>query len=207
VLLLDELAEFSRSLLDQLREPLQEAVIRLQRANYAVTYPCQFQLIATLNPSPTGDVDNNRSSIDSTLRYLNKLSEPLLERIDMQCDVPKVNVRTWQHQMADDADDIEGLRQLINAQRIKQKQRQGCLNAYLDTASVQRIALSEAVNTLLEQAQQQLGLSARVSIKLVKIARTIADIEHAVEIEVGHMSEALQYRGFDRLITRLQHGA
>jgi magnesium chelatase family protein len=212
VLLLDELTEFSRNLLDQLREPLQEAEIRLHRANYAVTYPCQFQLIATLNPSPTGDVENNRSSIDTTLRYLNKLSEPLLERIDMQCDVPKVNARLWQRPPSakeNDAEenDIAGLRQLIKAHRLKQNQRQGCLNANLNTAAVQQIAIAEDVNALLEQAQRQLGLSARVTIKLVKIARTIADLDHQVDIGLAHMSEALQYRGFDRLIARLQDGA
>lgn len=202
VLLLDELTEFAKPLLDQLREPLQEGVIRLHRANYNVSLPCQFQLIATLNPSPTGALENNRSSIDATLRYLNKLSEPLLERIDMQCEVPLMKRTLWGN--SPKTDDLATLAQQVKTVQLRQLQRQSCLNSQLSNADIQNLQLNAEVRELAQGAQQRFGLSGRVLCKVLSVARTIADIEHAEDISALHLGEALQYRSFDRLYDELQ---
>ena len=202
VLLLDELTEFAKPLLDQLREPLQEGEIRLHRAHYALSLPCRFQLVATLNPSPTGSVENNRSSLDATLRYLNRLSDPLLERIDMQCNVPKVPPQI--SPLKADEPSIEALAQRVKTQHLKQVQRQGCLNSQLTPAQIKAIPICTDTQHLIEQAHQQYQLSARVIHKIIVIARTIADLDHAVDIAPKHVAEAMQFRSFDRLCQQLQ---
>ncbi len=201
VLLLDELTEFAKPLLDQLREPLQEGEIRLHRAHYALSLPCDFQLIATLNPSPTGSVENNRSSLDATIRYLNRLSDPLLERIDMQCEVPKARPNLAPNQANEPS--IKELAQLVKTQQLKQIQRQGCLNSQLPPAQIKSIQLCADTQSLLDQAHQQYQLSARMFSRLILLARSIADLDHAVDIKPKHIAEALQYRSFDRLCQQL----
>lgn len=202
VLLLDELTEFAKPLLDQLREPLQEGEIRLHRAHYALSMPCRFQLIATLNPSPTGSVEHNRSSLDATIRYLNRLSDPLLERIDMQCEVPKVPPQM--SLSSADGPSIEELAQQVKTQHLKQIQRQGCLNSQLTPSQINEMYIGRDTHHFLEQAQNQYQLSQRIIHKLIVIARSIADLDHTVDIEPKHIAEALQFRSFDRLCQQLQ---
>ena len=205
-LFLDELPEFNRTCLDALREPLESGDVHLARADYSVTYPARFQLIAAMNPSPTGSIENNRSTFDQTMRYLHKVSGPLLERIDIQVEVKKC---TLTGSAADNpAHTTEYLRQLVQHAQNRQLERQGCLNDRLSARGMRAHAtLSPNEQAFIAKAVETLGLSLRVSQRLIKIARTIADLDptHPSMITQGHLAEALQYRAFDRFLVHYAH--
>ncbi len=217
VLFLDELPEFGRHVLDVLREPLETGEINLSRAKHKTTYPADFQLIAAMNPSPTGDIDDKRSNDDQILRYLNKISGPLLDRIDLQVHVPRVDIskalgmHTSQmpnkHSTKTSKPTVKTSAQIkiqVTIAQQRQFERQGTLNAGLNNKNVDNYAkLNEENQRFITQAIDALGLSMRAYHRTLKVARTIADIEASEDIQKAHIAEALSYRNFDKLLKQL----
>lgn len=202
VLFLDELPEFPRHVLDALRQPLETGVAHLARAAQHLEFPARFQLIAALNPSPTGDHQDGRASREQVLRYLNRLSGPLLDRIDLQLAVQPLPAGALSQAKA--CESSAQIRQRVLAAHQRQLTRQGKSNAWLQPAELQRCCpLSAADLQFLEEAVQQLGLSGRSFHKLWKVAQSIADLtgERAGRPQ---LLEALSYRGFDRLLADLR---
>lgn len=213
VLFLDELPEFGRHVLDVMREPLETGEINLSRASHKVTYPADFQLIAAMNPSPTGDVDDKRANPDQILRYLNRLSGPLLDRIDLQVNVPRVNLEKTLSEQGVDATDNGSVGHMESSASVKlrvekahnlQMTRQGVLNSALTNQQIKEFCpLISADQRFITQAIDALGLSMRAYHRTLKVARTIADLQDAKQIEQAHIAEALSFRNFDRLLHQL----
>lgn len=197
VLFLDELPEYPRKVLEVLREPLEAGAITIARANIKVSYPACFQLVAAMNPCPCGyhnDPQHDcRCTPDQILRYKNRISGPLLDRIDLFVHVPRLPPGTLQQSSA--AENSATVRERVIAARERQLQRAGVSNAQLDLAAIKRhCALDAACRALLLRAERQLALSARGVHRITKVARTIADLEGATAINSSHLSEALAYR-------------
>ena len=177
VLFLDELPEFDRKVLDVLREPMESGEVCISRALQKLTFPAKFQLIAAMNPSPTGFYNDNRSTPEQVLRYLNRLSGPFLDRIDIQIEVARLPRGMWSK---DDqkGESSEAIRERVAQCRAIQIARQGIANAHLGSAEVRQYCkLSTEDNEFLELAVEKLGLSTRAHHKILKIARTLADME------------------------------
>jgi len=203
VLFLDELPEFERKVLDVLREPMESGEVTISRAMRKQSFPARFQLIAAMNPSPTGFYNDNRSTPEQVLRYLNRLSGPFLDRIDIQIEVARLPRGTWAAD-TDQNETSEQVQQRVQACRIRQIERQGKANAHLGTSELKSFChLSNDDNEFLELAVEKLGLSTRAHHKILKIARTLADMEATVEIEHKHLIESLSYRAMDRLLRHL----
>ena len=203
VLFLDELPEFERKVLDVLREPMESGEVTISRAMHKQSFPARFQLIAAMNPSPTGFYNDNRSTPEQVLRYLNRLSGPFLDRIDIQIEVARLPRGTWAAD-TDQNETSEQVQQRVQACRIRQIERQGKANAHLGTSELKSFChLSNDDNEFLELAVEKLGLSTRAHHKILKIARTLADMEATVEIEHKHLIESLSYRAMDRLLRHL----
>lgn len=204
ILFLDELPEFKRHVLDVLREPMETGEIHLSRAKHKVEYPAKFQLIAALNPSPTGDIDDGRSNHDQILKYLNKISGPLLDRIDIQIQVPKISIeKSLQDDKRHEISSSEAMQMITLAVKI-QRRRQKVLNAELGGKSLElHCTLAKEVQQFLRVAIGKLSLSMRAYHRILKVARTIADLDSSPQIEQRHLAEALQYRSFDRLLHHL----
>lgn len=207
LLFLDELPEFARHVLDSLREPLESGQVTISRAGHQVTYPAQFQLICALNPSPCGHFDGTlasaRATPDQIMRYLGKLSGPLLDRIDMQVDVPRQpDVLKQQHQQAEPVTPI--WRDYVNEARATQLERQGCLNSELKPSQLGDFCkLDDDDHQFLVAAIEQFKLSHRAYHRLLRLARTIADLADAEMISRTHLAEALSFRALDRLLQQL----
>jgi magnesium chelatase family protein len=203
VLFLDELPEFERKVLDVLREPMESGEVTISRAMHKQSFPARFQLIAAMNPSPTGFYNDNRSTPEQVLRYLNRLSGPFLDRIDIQIEVARLPRGTW----ASDTEQNETSEQVqlrVQECRARQLDRQSKANAHLGTSELKNYChLSADDNEFLELAVEKLGLSTRAHHKILKIARTLADMEAAKNIEHKHLIEALSYRAMDRLLRHL----
>ncbi|MEG3765479.1 YifB family Mg chelatase-like AAA ATPase [Alteromonas sp. 14N.309.X.WAT.G.H12] len=205
VLFLDELPEFGRRALDVLREPLETGEVHIARASGSACYPARFQLIAAMNPSPTGDVDDGRTPPDQILRYLSRVSGPLLDRIDIQVDVPRLP----DYQLAmtfddDEAEDIRHPKEKVRQARQRQLDRQGVLNAHLPVSQLAGVcSLSAADLSFIQKAAEKLNLSMRAFHRALKVSRTIADLNGAAEVNRLHISEALGYRALDNLIRQL----
>ncbi len=203
VLFLDELPEFERKVLDVLREPMESGEVTISRALHKQCFPARFQLIAAMNPSPTGFYNDKRSTPEQVLRYLNRLSGPFLDRIDIQIEVARLPRGTWASDTQDN-ETSEQVQQRVQTCRAIQLQRQGKANAHLDSKALkQHCALSLEDNEFLELAVEKLGLSTRAHHKILKIARTLADIEQQESIQHNHLVEALSYRAMDRLLRHL----
>jgi len=205
VLFLDELPEFGRHVLDVLREPLETGEINLSRAKHKMTYPADFQLVAAMNPSPTGDIEDRRCNDDQILRYLNKVSGPLLDRIDLQVHVPRIDITQAMNKQSTNASPSSGsVRNLVCQAQTIQYQRQGCLNASLSNKDIEQHAgLSHENQQFITKAIDALGLSMRAFHRSIKVARTIADLASSQHIEKAHLAEALSYRNFDKLLKQL----
>lgn len=201
VLFLDELPEFDRKVLEMLREPMESGVIHIARAREQLSFPARFQLIAAMNPCPCGyqgDPSGRcRCTPDQIQRYRSKLSGPLLDRIDLHLAMHNEPF-SLAGQTRGDLDSASAAAQVQSA-RQRQLARQGCLNAHLDLAGLRdHCALSEDDARWLEQAIERLGLSRRASHKVIKVGRTLADLEGLEGIARRHLGEALQYRQLDR---------
>lgn len=207
LLFLDELPEFARHVLDSLREPLESGVVTISRAGHQVTYPAQFQLVCALNPSPCGHFDGNlasaRATPDQITKYLGKLSGPLLDRIDMQVEVPRQpDVLRQQHQQQDPL--TPTWRGWVDEARATQLERQGCLNSELKPSQLAEFCqLEDADHSFLVAAIEQFKLSHRAYHRLLRLARTIADLAEVDTISRQHLAEALSFRALDRLLHQL----
>ena len=206
VLFLDELPEFEKRVLDALREPIESGEILISRTRAKINYPARFQLIAAMNPSPTGHYQgtHNRCSPEQNLRYLARLSGPFLDRFDMSLEIPLLPPGTLsQQQQAGETSATVRMR--VESARNRQLQRQGRLNAQLDNHDIRLFCpLSTSDAEWLEQSLTHLGLSVRAWQRLLKVARTIADIEGIKAIQRKHLQEALSYRAIDRLLIHLR---
>ena len=199
VLFLDELPEFDRRVLEALREPLESGRIHISRAARQAEFPAQFQLVAAMNPCPCGyygDAGGKcRCTPDQVARYRKKLSGPLLDRIDLQIEVPAVPAEVLQK--AADGESSAIVRARVTQARERQQARQGKPNARLSTKEVDRYCQPDAAGAaLLKQALSRLNLSARAYHRVLRVARSIADLAGSREITSPHVAEAVQYRRF-----------
>ena len=207
VLFLDELPEFDRKVLDSLREPLESGVIAISRARAKVTYPARFQLIAAMNPSPTGHYQgqHNRCSPQQVLRYLSKLSGPFLDRFDLSLEVPLLPSGMLSGQRAR-AEASEQVRHRVVAARDIQLARAGKINAHLNNAEIMRWCQPAKEDAeWLESVLEKLGLSVRAWQRILKVARTLADLAGETDITRHHLQEAVSYRTIDRLMIHLHN--
>lgn len=201
VLFLDELPEFDRRVLEVLREPLESGRITISRAARQVDFPAEFQLVAAMNPCPCGYLGHYssrcRCTPEQVLRYRAKLSGPLLDRIDLKIEVPAVPQEELVRRASGETS--AAIRTRVEAARAHQIERQQKPNAKLGTREIDKwCTTDEAARTLLKQAVSGLGLSARAYHRILKVARTIADLAGAPVISATHLAEAIQYRRFDR---------
>lgn len=204
VLFLDEVAEFPRKVLDCLREPMETGEVVISRAAAKLTFLSRFQLIAAMNPSPSGDIDShNRATPDQVQRYLARLSGPFLDRFDLTIEVPKLPAGTLTQATAPSETSQEVAKRVKRARDI-QLARAGVLNSELTGKQLKQFSgLSEADLIFLEQSVVKLGLSVRSFHRIQRVARTIADLEQAPNTERRHLAQALGYRAMDRLLARL----
>lgn len=208
VLFLDELPEFDRKVLDALREPLESGEIIISRTSAKVTFPAKFQLIAAMNPSPTGHYQgtHNRTTPQQVMRYLNRLSGPFLDRFDLSIEVPLLPQGTLQ-QLPKDENTSEKLRQIVIKVREQQLARAGKINAHLSSKEIEKYCkLQQNDAIFLETALNKLGLSVRAYHRILRVSRTIADLANEEHIQRPHLAEALGYRAMDRLLQRLTMG-
>lgn len=197
VLFLDELPEFDRRVLESLREPLETGEVHIARANRRATYPAAFQLIAAMNPCPCGYQGHPtracRCTPEQIQRYRGRLSGPLLDRIDLCIEVPALSAEDLA-QAGSGEPSAEVRERVIHAMQIA-VQRQGSINARLQGQDLEHHATPDtAGQTLLKQAVSRLGLSARAYHRLLRVARTIADLAGASQISAAHVAEAIQFR-------------
>lgn len=202
VLFLDELLEFQRPVLESLREPLEAGMITISRVAYQMAFPAKFQFIAAMNPCPCGYGFSQeqlcRCAPEKKQRYLSKLSGPLLERIDMQIEVAPVPPQTLANFSHPETPSSDILKRVLKARQI-QLLRQGKTNSSLKMQEIgQFCQLEENALQFLNQMMETLNLSARVYYRLIKLARTIADIENIERINKQHIGESLSYRCLDR---------
>ncbi|MDT3253552.1 YifB family Mg chelatase-like AAA ATPase [Serratia sp. root2] len=205
VLFLDELPEFERRVLDALREPLESGEIVISRASAKVCFPARVQLIAAMNPSPTGHYQgmHNRASPQQVLRYLGRLSGPFLDRFDLSIEVPLLPPGVLSKKRAGGESSIQVRERVLQA-RERQLCRAGKINALLSNPEVERdCTLSAADADFLETTLNKLGLSVRAWQRILKVARTLADLAGDRDIDKRHLSEALGYRCMDRLLLQL----
>ncbi len=202
ILFLDELPEFNRHVLEVLREPLERGAINVSRAAQQAEFPARFQLIAAMNPCPCGYLGDPtsrcRCTADQVQRYRARVSGPLLDRFDLHIDVQRVDP-TQLGDRSHQGESSEIVARRVNQTREMQIQRQQCCNALLDTSGVEvHCAIDAAGRLLLEQAMQHFNLSARAYHRILKVARTIADMNRAATITSSYLSEAIALRKPDR---------
>ncbi len=206
ILFLDELPEFERRVLDALREPIESGIIHISRTRAKIDYPARFQLIAAMNPSPTGHYQgqHNRTSPEQILRYLGRLSGPFLDRFDLSLEIPLPPPGVLSQGVSEE-EGSASVRLRVLAARERQLSRQKKLNAHLGNNEMKVwCQLHQDDAMWLEQTLSQLGLSIRAWQRLLKVARTIADLEQVEHIKRYHLQEALGYRAIDRMLIHLQ---
>ena len=206
VLFLDELPEFKRTVLEVMRQPLEDREVTISRARFTVTYPCSFMLVASMNPSPSGYFNDPSSPMSSSpqemQRYLSKISGPLLDRIDIHIEVTPVPFEKLSDEQKGEAS--VAIRKRVTASREIQSARFAAMehvhyNAQMTVKHIRTYCqLSEESKTLLKNAMEKLNLSARAYDRILKVSRTIADLEKATDISPTHIAEAIQYRSLDR---------
>ena len=206
VLFLDELPEFKRSVLEVMRQPLEDREVTISRAKFTVTYPSSFMLVASMNPSPGGYFNDPDAPVTSSpaemQRYLSKISGPLLDRIDIHIEVTPVPFDKLSEERRGEAS-VEIRKRVIAARDIQTKRFQEIptihYNAQMGVKQIRAYcALAEDSKNLLKTAMERLNLSARAYDRILKVARTIADLDASENIEPNHISEAIQYRSLDR---------
>ena len=206
VLFLDELPEFNKSSLEVLRTPLEDKFVTISRLNSSVTYPCNFMFVASMNPCPCGyygSKDRVCTCNDFQIKkYLNKISGPLLDRIDIHIEVESVKYSKLENENSK-LETSASIRQRVNSARKIQLKRYKDFNIYSNSELTPKLIskyckLNPQCKKILESAFEKLGLSARAYSKILKVARTIADLEGSSCIEITHITEAIQYRSLDR---------
>lgn len=205
VLFLDELSEFPRSVTESLRQPLEEGTITISRVKTSLTYPCSVMLVAAMNPCPCGYYGHptRRCSCSQSAvsRYLSRISGPLLDRMDIHVEVPPVN---FEHLSSEEnLETSSQIRERVNKARLIQQKRYSgkniSSNAKITPDSLQKCCqMTEKAKQILHRAFETMGLSARGYDKILKISRTIADLDDSDIIDVKHIAEAVQYRSLDR---------
>jgi magnesium chelatase family protein len=204
VLFLDELPEFKRATLEALRQPIEEGVIHVARATGAVSFPCRFMLVAAMNPCPCGYYGDPRKecrcSPNQIQKYRAKISGPLLDRIDLHVEVPAVHYAEIMRDEA--AEGSEAIRKRVVTARERQYQRfrkQGRVNAHMSSRGIKaHCPLDDGCRQFLQTAMSEMNFSARAYDRILKVARTISDLDGKPRIETNHLGEALQYRSLDR---------
>jgi magnesium chelatase family protein len=205
VLFLDELPEFQRNVLEVMRQPLEDGSITVSRAMGSINYPASFMLVAAMNPCVCGFLTDPQKECTCTplqiQRYRSKVSGPLLDRIDIQVEVPGLRYQELASKDAGESSDV--IRMRVNTARSIQLQRfektKVHANAQMGTREIKRFcAVKEDAEKLLETAINKLGLSARAYSRVLKVGRTIADLAGTENIEASHIAEAIQYRSLDR---------
>jgi magnesium chelatase family protein len=216
VLFLDELPEFERNVLEVMRQPLEEGVVNIARAAISVTFPSRFMLVAAMNPCPCGFFgDPTREchcSPPQIQRYVSKISGPLLDRIDIHIEVPAVKYKELRGGESGESSAVVRQR-VLTARRIQLQRFAGVAAAFRPASAEKKIfanaqmapkmirqycAISAESEKTLENAITRLGLSARAHDRILKVSRTIADLDGSTNIEPKHLSEAVQYRSLDR---------
>jgi magnesium chelatase family protein len=206
VLFLDELPEFKRTVLEVMRQPIEDRVVTISRARFSVEYPASFMLIASMNPCPCGYYNHPEKDCvcgsGVVQKYLNRISGPLLDRIDLHIEVTPVPFSELSvKQQPEHSRDIR--KRVIAARKIQEKRFMGrdqmhC-NAHMGSKDLKKYCtLDDAGTAMLKTAMERLGLTARAYDRILKVARTIADLDHAENINSTHLGEAIQYRSLDR---------
>lgn len=205
VLFLDEMPEYQRKTLETLRQPLEDGYVTVSRAKQSLEYPARFMLVASMNPCPCGNFGSKTQQCKCTAneihKYVSKLSGPLIDRIDLQIEVDNIS---YEELRGDgEAESSAEIKKRVEKARAIQRERyKGSnifVNAYMTNAQVKKYcALDKTCETLLKNAFEKLNLSARASTRILKVARTIADLEGSENIRPQHITEAIQYRSLDR---------
>jgi len=203
VLFLDELPEFDKKALEVLREPLETGIITISRANKQSDFPSRFQLIAAMNPCPCGYLGDPlgrcQCTTDQVNRYRHKISAPLLDRIDIHLEIPRVKLELLRTGNPQGEENSPTIKQRVNVARNIALSRAGKTNAFLTAPDIKTFCpLSESNHQILEQAIDRFGLSHRGYHRILKLSRTIADLDHSKTIEQNHLTEAISYRKLDR---------
>ena len=206
VLFLDELPEFKREVLEVMRQPLEDREVTISRAKFTVTYPSSFMLVASMNPSPSGYFNDPDSPVTSSpaemQRYLGKISGPLLDRIDIHIEVTPVPFEKLSDERKSETS-VDIRKRVTSSRELQTKRFEDSeivhYNAQMNTKQIRKFCkLDDASMQLLKTAMERLNLSARAYDRILKVSRTIADLEHAENINGSHISEAIQYRSLDR---------
>jgi magnesium chelatase family protein len=200
VLFLDELPEFPRGVLEQLRQPLEEGAVTLARSNGTLSFPARLMLVAAMNPCPCGFYGDNTRECRCTpgiiQRYLAKVSGPLLDRIDLHIEVPAVPYKELRSKT--DGQTSADIRERVEQAREVQRRR-GFYNSQIPPSQLRVIsALDESGERTLEMAVRRMNLSARAHDRILRVARTVADLDHSETVSAKHLAEAVQFRNLDR---------
>ncbi len=206
VLFLDELPEFKRSVLEVLRQPLEDRVISISRAKFTVTYPASFMMVASMNPCPCGFYNHPEKDCicpaGTVHKYLNKISGPLMDRIDIHIEVIPVPFKELTSKQTSEKSEVIRNR-VISARNIQESRYKNVkglyCNAQISTKQLKTYCqINEDGERLLKNAMEKLGLSARAFDRILKVARTIADLDNSTDIKTDHLAEAIQYRSLDK---------
>jgi magnesium chelatase family protein len=200
VLFLDEFPEFPRNVLELLRQPLEDGAVTIARSNMTLCFPSSFMLVAAMNPCPCGFYGDSTRECRCTpgiiQRYLAKISGPLLDRIDIHIEVPAVPYKELRSNGSSESS--QEIRERVERTRAVQQAR-GYVNARMPVRLIRKLcALDDAGERTLEMAVRKMGLSARAHDRILKVARTIADLDHSENVSAKHLAEAVQYRSLDR---------
>jgi magnesium chelatase family protein len=206
VLFLDELPEFDRSVLEVLRQPMEDKNVTISRAATSLTFPADFTLVASMNPCPCGYFGSTRECKCSMLqiqRYVGKISGPLMDRIDIHIDVPAVKFSELRDKGTQPGETSAEIRERVSTARQRQLERFRGGGIFSNSAMSpkqirEHCALDNDSEMLLERAMQRQGLSARAHDRILKVSRTIADLAGSERIDASHISEAINYRSLDR---------
>jgi magnesium chelatase family protein len=201
VLFLDELTEFDRKSIEVLREPLETGKIHISRASRQAEFPAEFQLVAAMNPCPGGcdSIQLCDCSPEQLNRYRNKLSAPLMDRIDIQIELPRLEKEDLMRKNSQTPETSALVRRRVEQTRERQLARQGCLNGKLNNQQIEQYCvIDQKCESLLMNSIDKLKLTARSYHKLLKLARTIADMAQLETIATAHLAEAISYRRQER---------
>ena len=205
MLFLDELPEFNKKTLEVLRGPLEDRIVTISRVNATLTYPCNFMFVASMNPCPCGFYGSKEKQCTCTEqminKYMEKISGPLLDRIDIQIEVSAVKYQKLKNDKREESS--EAIKKRVNKARQIQYNRYKKEGIYTNSQLTPKLIekycrLDTQCQNLLENAYNKLGLSARAYSRILKVARTIADLEEKENIEIKHIAEAIQYRNLDK---------